>query len=75
MLLFLASKPHSVSAKLEFNTACCVGMGICMQRMFSPAVQSMVQNSAPVQREASNEKAVKSHHVNLNSNSRAWHKV
>lgn len=75
MLLFLASKPHSVSAKLEFNTAFYVGMGICMQRMFSPAVQSIVQNSAPVQREASNEKAVKSQHINLNSNSRAWHKV
>lgn len=36
----LASKPHSVSVKLQFNTACFVGIGICMKRIFSPAVQA-----------------------------------
>lgn len=71
-----ASKPHPVVAKLQFNTACCAGIGIRTTRILSPAVQSMVQNnSAPAHGVASNEKAEKSHLLNLNPNSKAWHKV
>jgi len=51
-------------------------MDISMKRIFNPAVQSMAQNNGDLaQVVALNENAVKSHQLNLNPSSKAWHQI